>query len=263
MTDVDVTREQALRVHAAASDAFVDLVRTMPIDPAPVRHLRWSTTDVAAHVLSMQRAMLQTVHGHDGWRSLTEAAAENERLLAQTPERRPGEIARALAAAAPAIRDAWAAHPGEFVGWHAGTKAPVEAVAGASAADILVHGWDIAQALGRRWTITPEAATVASAGALMLAPHFLAEHAARVELTFVIDLRTGPRYTATFANGTLTVEPGRPERSDCTISADPVAFLLVGAGRTSRWRAALSGRIRATGRRPWAGLHFPSLITWP
>ena len=97
----------------------------------------------------------------------------------------------------------------------------------------------------------------------MLAPHFLAEHAAHVELTFVIDFRTGPRYTATFANGMLTVEPGRPERADCTISTDPVAFLLVGSGRTSRWRAVLTGKIRASGRRPWAGLQFPSLITWP
>lgn len=263
MADVDVTREQALRAHAAATDAFVDLVRTMPIDPAPVRHLRWSTIEVAAHVLSMQRALLQMVHGNGGWRTLSDAAAENERLLAATREGRPGEIARALGVAAPALREAWATRPGEVVGWHAGTKAPIEAVIGASAADILVHGWDIARALGRPWTITSEAALVASAGALILAPPFLAEHASRVELTFVIDLRSGTPYTATFANGGLAVESGRPERADCTISADPVAFLLVGAGRTSRWRAVLTGKIRASGRRPWAALQFTSLIDWP
>jgi len=261
--DVELTRESALRVHAEACDAFAALVRTMPIDAAPVPNSSWSTNEVAAHVLSMLRALRTAANGEGGWRSLHDPAGENERLLAATRERRPGELAHALVEAAAALRATWASHPGDVVGWHGGVKAPLEAVAGVSAADVLLHGWDIARALERRWTITPEAATIAAGSGLILAPHFVSEHARHVDVTYAIRFRTGPSFTATFARGTLTVTPGRPERADCTITADPVAFLLVGAGRAGRWRAALTGRVRAGGRRPWLGLQFTSLVSFP
>jgi hypothetical protein len=44
--------------------------------------------------------------------------------------------------------------------------------------------------------------------------------------------------------------------ADCTIRAEPVAFVLVSYGRMSRWRAAARGRLLASGRKPWRALTF-------
>jgi hypothetical protein len=51
------------------------------------------------------------------------------------------------------------------------------------------------------------------------------------------------------------------DKVDCWIAADPVAFLLVGYGRTGQWSQALRGRIVTGGRKPWLGLKFGDLLT--
>lgn len=56
-------------------------------------------------------------------------------------------------------------------------------------------------------------------------------------------------------------EPG--PKSDCTISADPVAFLLVGYGRTGQWGEIARGKLVAGGRKLWLGLSFGRLLTSP
>jgi hypothetical protein len=47
------------------------------------------------------------------------------------------------------------------------------------------------------------------------------------------------------------------------ITADPVAFLLVGYGRISQWGPILRRQIVAGGRRPWKALRFAMLLTDP
>jgi uncharacterized protein (TIGR03083 family) len=262
MPDVELTRTSALDAHARATNAFAGLVRTMPIDPLPVRHLRWDTVDVAAHVLSVMRAYADMARGGAGWRYIDDGVAENERLLAETPERRPGEIADAITRTGAEVRELYGAHPGDLVGWHAGTKAPVDAVLGVALAELLVHGWDIARALRRPWTITPGDATLAVVGALTVAPFFVSPRADHVRVTYVVRLRTGPVLTAAFTHGTLTVTTGE-ERADCRITADPVTFLLVGTGRLGLWRAVLRRGVRVGGRRPWLGPQLLSLLDFP
>ena len=69
----------------------------------------------------------------------------------------------------------------------------------------------------------------------------------------------------TFTDGVMSVGRGRREgdAADCTISADPEAFLLVGYGRSSQWGPILRGKIFASGRKPWLGLKFNSLLVKP
>jgi hypothetical protein len=50
---------------------------------------------------------------------------------------------------------------------------------------------------------------------------------------------------------------------DCTITADPVAFLLVGSGRLSQWDAIALGLLEAGGDRPELALGFTDLFLFP
>jgi hypothetical protein len=53
------------------------------------------------------------------------------------------------------------------------------------------------------------------------------------------------------------------EKADCVITADPVAFLLVGFGRVPQFSQLLRGKLRAGGRKPWLATTFGTLLASP
>jgi hypothetical protein len=127
--------------------------------------------------------------------------------------------------------------------------------------DTLVHGWDIATALGCTWVIDPADACLAFSAIVPVMSAFVDEKAARgFSATYGVQLRGGPAFTLAFADGRLSAIEGRPPRADCRMSAEPVANLLTAYGRVPVWRPAIRGRLLSYGRRPWLGLKLPSLL---
>jgi hypothetical protein len=47
------------------------------------------------------------------------------------------------------------------------------------------------------------------------------------------------------------------------LSADPVAFLMVGSGRLSRYEAVALGAMTVGGNRPDLAFDFPTLFAYP
>jgi hypothetical protein len=89
-----------------------------------------------------------------------------------------------------------------------------------------------------------------------LAPLYVDPEATRdVSVTFRIAVRGGPAFRIRFADGAATVEAAAGD-ADATIRADPVSLALLSYGRVSKWRALGTGKLFATGRRPWAALDF-------
>jgi hypothetical protein len=60
----------------------------------------------------------------------------------------------------------------------------------------------------------------------------------------------------------LRLEPAGGE-VDATLSADPVAFLMVGSGRLSRYEAVALGAMTVGGNRPDLAFDFPTLFAYP
>lgn len=82
--------------------------------------------------------------------------------------------------------------------------------------------------------------------------------------TYEIRIRGAQPYFLVFDEGALTVSSARGNRHvDCRISAEPSAYLLVSTGRVSRWWPTVSGRIFASGRRPWLALGFEKMFASP
>ena len=95
-----------------------------------------------------------------------------------------------------------------------------------------------------------------------MAPAYLRPSQANQRVSFELRMRGGGRYRFAVVNGTALVgQAGAPV--DCTITADPVAFLLVGFGRVPQWAPVLRGKLRAGGRRPWRATKFGSLLSNP
>ena len=127
--------------------------------------------------------------------------------------------------------------------------------------ELLVHGLDVARASGQPWRIERGEALQVIAGVMAMVPDYLDRaKAAGVEASFDLRLRGGPRHLISVADGKAVVGSGN---GDCWISADPVAFLLVGFGRVGQWGQIARGRMVAGGRKPWLATKFGTLITGP
>ena len=75
-------------------------------------------------------------------------------------------------------------------------------------------------------------------------------------------MRGGPGYRMAVDDGRAVVTAAC-EKADCVITADPVAFLLLGYGRVSQLSPVLRGQLRPGGRKPWLAMKFGTLLSSP
>ncbi len=256
-------RESLLDFHARMTDRFADLLRTIEDGSTRVPRLTWSVAEVGAHVLSSLRGYRNgVIGGAPAWSATPHGQNENDALLGLAPERDPVTLAAAVSEAGQSFRDACRERTGETLRWHGGVEAPWVGVVGASAGDIMVHGWDIATACGQPWPIAAADAGLYLASSVYVTPFMVdTAKAAGFTATFEFKVRGGAATTFRFDHGSLTVSPGRPARADCRVVVEPVTYTLsVVMGRIPQWRPILTGKMLAYGRRPWLGMKLRPMI---
>jgi uncharacterized protein (TIGR03083 family) len=266
-------RDQARRV--------ADLIRQVPDPAAPVPGLQWTVAETAVHTVSELRdyarfaageTVLTTVDGGAAAAGLDDGsagaavvnAAANARQLAAWPDRDLGEIADAVLPAVEEFLTAAATRaPDDRVTISNGLSVTISTLAPTLLGELVVHGFDIARAAHRPWPIGRPEALAVIAGVMTMLPDYVdRERSRNLHVSYEVRLRGGPRYRIAINAGAARVSgPGTPV--DCVITADPVAFLLVGFGRVSQWGQILRGRLVAAGRKPWLGFSFAKLITGP
>ena len=249
------------------------------LDPAArVPGLTWTAAETAAHVVADLREHTAILAGT--WRA-PEAADEaggqrgpaergavaNQAQLDAFPERDLIVLADLVEEAAAAFTAALASRPGrEPVVTANGVPMDPATLVAVMLGEQLIHGLDLARSAGRPWPVSRGDALRVIPGMMAIAGDYLDPDAAR-SLRVSYELRFGPgdRYRFVVDGPTAAATPveGALGRPDCVITADPVAFLLVGYGRSGQWSAILRGQLRAGGRRPWLAQRFSSLLTRP
>jgi hypothetical protein len=122
----------------------------------------------------------------------------------------------------------------------------------------------MATALGRPWPIDAVHAQLVLFGYGPLYGHCLnPATTAGLSATYGIQLRGGGSLTISFVDGRYQLAEGISGPVDCELSADPVAFLLVGAGRISRFEAIALGLLSVGGTNPELALGLPDLFVFP
>jgi uncharacterized protein (TIGR03083 family) len=251
------------------------MLLTVPDPGVRVPGLDWTVTETAAHLVAEIEDYTDFVTGDLDPRiglalsapdsTPTElSAASNRRQLEASAGLGLAELADRLVPAADAFG---AATPGrsddEPILTSNGLSTTVPAMTTALLGEVLVHGFDIARAAGLPWTIDPQEALQVLDGIMTMVPDYVDRQAAAgIHVTYELRLRKGPRYRLSIDDGTAEVS-GPGAKVDCWISADPVAFLLVGFGRIGQWGQILRGRMLAGGRKPWLGFKFGELLTGP
>ena len=285
MTSVEPDGPAVRQAFQHASERAAGLVRDgAPLD-GPVPGLEWTKAQLVAHLWAICEAFATTLRGEDfaerfgaefigsygsGPTFREAVAATNAKVVKYASFPTPVAAADALTSGAATLLAAFDTHhdlstqrPAPWYGPE--IALPVGNLLSLAVSEFLVHGYDLARAVGA--DLRPSAATAASATAAAAAvmsemlPRILDEPGARgFTGSFEVRVRGGERFVLRIANGRAWSEPAEGQDVDCVLSLSGYHALLMGYGRVPVWRVIASGKAWAFGRRPWLGLRFDHLF---
>jgi hypothetical protein len=266
--DSTVVLAEARSALEAAAGRTTNLIRSLSDLSAPIPGSRWTVREAAVHLVNCAGLHRDIAEGTPSpVESLAPevVAAANAGRLADIPEDDPGKLAGLLGEAVAGFLETTAYRPGhQPVVFHGGLPLDLAALACTTLGEQVLHGYDIAVGAAAPWPIDRHAAELALYGYRRLLGGLLdVEAAAAMTATYAIDLGSGTRFTAELADGRYGGEAAPSQLIDCTISADPVTFLLVASRRLSQWAAFALGALIAGGPRPELAPRFMDLFAYP
>jgi uncharacterized protein (TIGR03083 family) len=255
----------ACRELPGVTGRFADLVVAAPDLSVLARASRWTVREVAVHVAVGARAFADLAGDpKPSLPGMANLADEIERRMADVSETDAGKLAALTQDAVEDFIDAWVDRPADYpVEWD-GAPITTATLAGVLLGEVVMHGYDMAYALGRPWPIDPSHAGLILGAYGPLFPHIVDPGAAAGHTAaYAIDLGGGPILTVRFTDGVIGLEPPDMGPVDVTICSDPVTFLMVADGRLSQYEAIALGRMSATGDHPELAVGFKNLFVDP
>lgn len=232
---------------------LAEVMRLAPADRRPAK-MRWTNGEIAAHMYASVTEGTKLLRGEPSMYDVELSAELDERMVAQVTERDPavlaGLVERRTAEFVSVARGRSGSDPVDA------PRGTVGAFVGLLALDHHLHGAQFADTSGAAWT-----GRVADLHAPLsvVVPYAFDPEAARgftgsysLQLRGVQPVRYGVR------NGQLQMD--LTGRTDCTISTDTQTFLRLGIGVLSQARAALTGKMRPGGRKPWLAFKVDTLF---
>jgi hypothetical protein len=259
---------QARSALEATARRTADLIRSLPELQAPIPGSEWTVREAAVHLVNLAGIYTDIADGMPSpIDSMSREALgdQNARRLGDIPESDPEKVAGLLTEAVAGLLEATACRSGDqAVVFHAGVSLDLASLMCISLGEHLLHGYDIARAVACPWPIDPFHARLVLCGYGPCYGSWLnGELTSGLTTSYGIELRGGDAFTVRFAEGGCHFEPGHSGIVDCTISADPVAFLLVRSGRMTQWEAIALGLYSTKGPMPDLGLTFMDLFAYP
>jgi hypothetical protein len=264
------------------SGRLVDRVRSSAQLDGRAPDLDWTAGQLAAHLCVVYRTFASAILGKDYSKKITAnlgvgdtvrdvVTSTNARALAAVSFPGPREAADGLRSCADELLAALDSGP-DFravrpTPWYGrDVTHTVSALTALCLSESVVHGYDLAGALGTRpWLDERSAATAAPIVMTEMLP-LLVDPAGADGFTgsFEIRIRRAHRFVLRLDEGKARALPaGGAEAPDCVLSLTGRDALLVGFRRRRLWRSIASGGALSFGRRPWLGLRFHALFQLP
>jgi uncharacterized protein (TIGR03083 family) len=276
MTDFDEARGAL----SAAAERTAQLVEAIDDMELRVPNSEWTIGETTAHLIFALRGFSASASSaFDEWLAVADqlpttvpaparVAAVNRLFIPAEPTRTPAEAAKAIKEGAEAFVLAAAGLPPEQAmptPWYGETETlTIGQATCLLLGEQIIHGYDMAQAAKRTWPIAQSDALLMFEAAKAMMPKLAnRETLGTTRATFEIHLGGKEIFVVRCADGAIHVEPPTGQRVDCHLVTDPAAFLLVGYGRITHWRAIARGKMFVWGRRPWLAFRFPSFLHHP
>jgi hypothetical protein len=267
MAVVVANRTRLLDAVQAVAETVAGMLRPLASTDVPIARSEWTVGETAAHLAFAQQTFgriaggAAVAHGDGTPAGLAEA---NARVLDQFPERDGARLADLIVEGTHAYVQAVESAPaGLMVPTPMGVM-DIDTCTSYMLTHLMMHGWPIARALRRRSPFGAGDVELALAFVTHVMPAIVDERSAcGFTACYEVRFRHGPRLAFMFDEGRLTIAPAATRSVDCHVSADPVAFLLVGAGLVGQWGQIARGRLATWGRKPWLALRFAGLFHPP
>ena len=241
--------------HRPAGDALerstpvlVQAIRSAPGAARPPG-MRWTNAEIAAH---MYASVVEAEKQARGLPSLYDGTGPtrelDEQMAASVPARDVAVLADLVAEATAAFLVAARSRPGDDP--VASPRGTVSSLVGLLATDHHLHGGQLAESAGSTWQ--GDLADLHAPLSAVLPYAFDAEAARGFTGSYTLRLHGVRPIRSAVVDGVLHCDVAG--RTDCTITSDPHTFLRVGIGAVSQLRAALTGKVRVGGRKPWLAL---------
>jgi Mycothiol maleylpyruvate isomerase N-terminal domain/SCP-2 sterol transfer family len=249
------------------AERVVALVGGLAHTTAPILPGHWTVREATVHVINETNQGAEEATGAPSphlWTNKESHNAQSDARIADIPESDPQKLASLLADAAGRLLDATAGGSGQTRVTGYGLDCNLAELTCVYFGEWVMHGYDIAAATGRPWPIDSLHAQLTLAGWAPFFPSMLHPEASQGHTAaYGIDLRGGAGMILRFTDGALALDAAGSAPVDCVISADPVAFLLVGLGRMTLWQAIALGLLTAGGDRPDLAYGFFDLFDAP
>jgi Mycothiol maleylpyruvate isomerase N-terminal domain len=278
---MSVTSTQSRLVRTALADAVRRLRELAgPVPAGLMATAHWTVADTLAHlsiITKMDVALVSTgvpaPAGIAELRAVTTVdtvSTMNSIILSHFTERDPAVLLDALEQDVHRLVLAVdSAGAPEVVPWLGDSRVPAEGLLAHLLNELDVHAWDIARASRRPWRSDPAEASlffdlfllgVTRAGYGHLLDRDGEPYPGRISVTFCSGY--GEPATLALDRGVVQVVP-LETRPDVRLTYDPVVLNRMLFGRVSRARAALTGKVRVSGRRPWLLPSFARTMRLP
>jgi uncharacterized protein (TIGR03083 family) len=250
------------------AERYARLVEQLDDLSVPIPGSDWTVRDAAVHL---------SRHGHRyaamvlGDFSVSAVPIDKEFLDARAraiiddnPETDPKKLADQIRETYTHLLDRTAAVPADqTIEYFGGLRPDFATTVSVVVGEPVLHGFDVATAVGVPWPIDPAHAAIAWSGfGPWLPAIFQPAAAAGLDATYRIEVAGADGFFVRITDGSYD-EPAAADAVDCVISADPVAAVLVTSGRLSQWPAIALGRIRFGGPHPELGPRFAPLFRFP
>lgn len=214
----------------------------------------WTARDAAVHLAGSNHRMSALAGGEVSTVPTVEKQfldARARKLIAENPETDGKKLADQIREGLERVLAVTSNRPGDQpISYHAGLRLNLGELISVYLGEYLLHGYDIATAVGAPWPIDPGYAALAVRGYRACYPAIFKPPAAmELRATYQLDTAGINPLFVRIAGGVYE-EPATPGSIDCVISADSVAALLVMSGRLSQWAAIALGRLTFSGDRP-------------
>ncbi|MGH2805691.1 MAG: maleylpyruvate isomerase family mycothiol-dependent enzyme [Actinomycetota bacterium] len=259
-----VDKDAALTALKAEIPVLLSTLRAVK-NPQAIAVGHWTTRDVAAHFLDQFENYRNIALGNGSpYTATDQIAGHNDRRIKEIDESDMKVLADQIEAATVPYLEALSSIEGDpSVPW-AGIEVPVSTLIGFGILECQMHGYDIATAEGGTYEIDPARAALALKAISPATMHYVDPRAAAgLRATYDIRVRDHWQMDFIFDDGTLRIEEPSGRKADVHLSADPVAFALVGYGRAGQWGPAIKGQIVTWGRKPWLAFKFAKLLKNP
>ena len=245
-----------------AADRFFEVARAVPVD-LRLNGSTWTTRDAVGHLLTVIR---RYTHGPTLGETPRDVDRINDEELAALGAVPCAELLDQLERELKSTRELFAPEGLDLrmrVPFHGGANIDFAAALSNIIGELLIHGYDVAQAAGRPWALDDRDALLILNGGVQILPAYAVRNTPQ-SLRVRLSVPGALPWLLDFNRGQLTSTPSSEDADVDAVVRVPAPTLTLALYSRLSAPMALRGGLRVVGgRRPWRILRLPALIERP